>query len=357
MGCFAYVKEMCSKCIATSLYSALVEETSLYQRTMDNIDVLSPQRVLPSRGFDINQLATLASTNDIRHDRYAVTEIVLQQLEIKFRTISLGNTNNNYNFIRNHRHKTAVAPILFGQKLLTGNAGDRAKRTRTAGCASYAARKFLNTFPDYTLAIALGTTTHELCIFICRAKDTKVYNVMIFNPTPNIAHVPLRKFICDLGRKVAVHGYNHPARNVEVWCGVYVWQEIYKFMTADIDVFGSRENYAILQYSRRTGRLEWNLYYMIVLSYVMLMTHNHKYTSFHMLYSNMSCNELSIKTPKVYNKHTDKFFISIFFCIEFFFSVQRGRSNTSAHVHKYRKSRLCTFRTICEQGQVEGPRT
>lgn len=214
-----------------------------------DLSKLNRSCVFQKNRFDIKKFAY--TTYKKFNNTYIVSEIVIKELEQKFDVEIIGGKKLNFQYIINHQNKTAIAPIYFGAEL-TKCTGDIFKRARLPSAASFAARFFLKKYPEYSLALSLGTLDHEFCVFI-RNNNNK-FEIVAYDTNSMVASGVLRNFVKKFGLKVRVTGYNHRRYNDDGWCSAYTWSEIYSFMKRSKQLF-THPKYNHLHYCKRAGRL------------------------------------------------------------------------------------------------------
>lgn len=161
-----------------------------------------------------------------------------------------------FEFIYNEKQKTALLLFLVikhksqfflkkqNRKYKSKHNKGNTARITTTDNARRAILYFLNhrTFNEFTLAVAVGSYTHEACLFL--RKDDDRYKAIYYNPnfsqvtqgvqTSNTANDVLK----SLGNKLnQIRSYYSESRNVAGICSFLVWKQIYILLNDGVSPF------------------------------------------------------------------------------------------------------------------------
>lgn len=119
--------------------------------------------------------------------------------------------------------------------------GDFMQRCVSADSYSIIAKNFFSLYPDYTLAVDVGTKDHDTMLFMQKieagGRGKPAYSHIHYNPNINEEVGVATHFVRKMSEHYNLFGYHSIDGNPNAECSVLSWTEAFKFLRLSFNPF------------------------------------------------------------------------------------------------------------------------
>lgn len=210
-----------------------------------------------------------------RNDTYKAVEALIKEMKTKKRIKSYKHGKTEFLFNKKYRTilllkcvaKSSIKYFVRKRNKKTKFKFDIGNRVTTVGVARGLILHFLNkpAFAGYSLAIPIGNTNHEACLFLAKRKSG--IEAIYFNPnfSPTLHGVENSKIAVEIlqcfSKKLTnIQAYHSENGNTERWCSAFTWMELYFFLFSGISPF-ERDTIDLTDYKHLTTQHAYDKYH------------------------------------------------------------------------------------------------
>lgn len=131
--------------------------------------------------------------------------------------------------------------IAKPKKNLGARKGDFMQRCVSANSYSLIAKEFFSLYPNYTLAVDVGTKDHDTILFLQKieggGRGKPAYSHIQYNPNVNEELSVATYFVAKMSKHYRLFGYHSVDGNLNAVCSMLSWTEVFKFIRLSFNPF------------------------------------------------------------------------------------------------------------------------
>lgn len=175
------------------------------------------------------------------HENYIIEEnsyravgklIETLRKELKEVHVKMSQTTDAVFVVNNGKAFYTRVPVLQGIQHKPSKF-DEMNISTTCKSAARALKAFFKEYPNHTVGMGIGTTEHDMALFI--SKDIHKYNVIHFEPNPRRTSKITRELVKWLGKNSSLQGYHAPNGNKNGRCTYLAYTELLRFLLKNYD--------------------------------------------------------------------------------------------------------------------------